>query len=136
MLLHLYGAIPTGRPPPPYTLNFPTTSASPSMLSLFFRARSLTSCTADGGTLSVRWSFVARPRAVLFSNKTAKRTVRGYLHDEVLPSILNLKLPDLRGQPLNAVFIFPRKVVDFLDGVVDLLYARAHLVHRIFDFCR
>ena len=30
----------------PYTLNFRTSLASPSMLSLFFRARSLTSCTA------------------------------------------------------------------------------------------
>ena len=31
---------------PHYTLNFPTSSASPSILSLFFRAKSLTSCTA------------------------------------------------------------------------------------------
>ena len=32
--------------PSHYTLNFPTSSASPSILSLFFLAKSLTSCTA------------------------------------------------------------------------------------------
>ena len=31
---------------PHYTRNFPTSSASPSILSLFFRAKSVTSCTA------------------------------------------------------------------------------------------
>ena len=31
---------------PPYTLNFPTSAASSSMLSLFFRVKSFTSCTA------------------------------------------------------------------------------------------
>ena len=36
---------------------------------------------------------------------------------------LDLKLPYLACKSFNAVFVFPRKVVDFLYGVVDLLYA-------------
>ena len=41
---------------------------------------------------------------------------------------LYLKLPHLAGKPLNAVFILPCQIIDFLYGIVDLLYARAHLV--------
>ena len=41
---------------------------------------------------------------------------------------LDLKLPDLCGQPLDAVLVLPRKVVDFLHGVVGLLHTGAHLV--------
>ena len=49
---------------------------------------------------------------------------------------LYLKLPYLAGQPFNTVFVLPRKVIHFLYGVVDLLHARAHFIHRVFDFCR
>ena len=41
---------------------------------------------------------------------------------------LYLKLSDLRGQPFNTIFVLPCQIVDFLYGVVDLLYSRAHLV--------
>ena len=36
---------------------------------------------------------------------------------------LYFKLPHLAGKSLDAVLVLPRKVVDFLYGVVDLLYA-------------
>ncbi len=41
---------------------------------------------------------------------------------------LYLKLSDLCGQLLDAVFVLPRQIIHFLYGVVDLLYAGAHLV--------
>ena len=46
---------------------------------------------------------------------------------------LHPKLPDLLCQPLDAVFVFPRQIVDFLHGIVNLLYSRRHFVHRILD---
>ena len=36
---------------------------------------------------------------------------------------LYLELPDLLRQPFDAILIFPRQVVDFLHGVVNLLNA-------------
>ena len=48
---------------------------------------------------------------------------------------LDLKLADLCGQSFNTVFVLPRQIVDFLYGVVDLLHAGRHFVHRVLDFC-
>ncbi len=52
------------------------------------------------------------------------------IYTEQFPqAALNLKLPDLCGQPFDAVLVLPCQIIDFLHGVVDLLYARAHFVH-------
>ena len=46
---------------------------------------------------------------------------------------LNPKLPDFLRQAFNTVLVLPRQVVDFLHGVVNLLNARRHLIHAVFD---
>ena len=45
---------------------------------------------------------------------------------------LDPKLSDFLRKSFDAVFVFPREVIDFLYGVVNLLYACRHLVHAVF----
>ncbi|MGP1458450.1 MAG: hypothetical protein ACTTKL_03990 [Treponema sp.] len=159
-------------------MNLLTSSANPSILSLFFLAKSFTSCTARLIYLTpAAISFIRRlhllsvkviigfavcpslPQANLLRSSSVRlpctshvkqsvigkynfprRHIKNAAGKRIFPTAkvpitnyqLYFELSNFLRQPFNTVFIFPRQVIHFLYGAIELPNACRHLLQTAF----